>query len=200
MIREKSSASALEHNMTAQFTQGVGDVQSPDVSYDGKKIVFSMRCPASNTSKIGDVPACTGAWNIWEYDMTVGGLANGTFRRLTATGNDDVEPTYLPAGGDRVGQRLSDIIQDAIRTSTDKYGQKGLLLVKAGITGDRSEYNNQLYSQVMDYDSQVTTLLSKLSDKEDAYYTKFANLETAMQKMNSQQSWLSSQFGSSSSQ
>ncbi len=98
MIREKSSASALEHNVTAQFTQGRGDVQSPDVSYDGKKIVFSMKCPADNTSKIGNVPACTGGWNIWEYDMTVGGLTGGTFRRLTATGNDDVEPTYLPAG------------------------------------------------------------------------------------------------------
>jgi len=98
MIREKSSASALEHNVTAQFTQGVGDVQAPDVSYDGKKIIFSMRCPSSNTSMIGAVKACTGAWNIWEYDMTVGGLTGGTFRRLTATGNDDVEPTYLPAG------------------------------------------------------------------------------------------------------
>ena len=45
MIREKSSASALEHNVTAQFTQGRGDVQSPDVSYDGKKIVFAMTLP-----------------------------------------------------------------------------------------------------------------------------------------------------------
>src|SRR3954471_15937300 len=98
MIRDKSSASAQEHNVTAQFTQGRGDVQSPDVSYDGKKIIFSMRCPSDNTSKIGNVPACTGAWNIWEYDMTVGGLTAGTFRRLTATGSDDVEPTYLPAG------------------------------------------------------------------------------------------------------
>ncbi|HEY4958453.1 MAG TPA: hypothetical protein VII31_11610 [Caldimonas sp.] len=98
MIREKSSASAIEHNVTAQFTQGVGDVQSPEVSYDGKKIIFSMRCPSSNTAMIGTAKACTGAWNIWEYDMTVGGLTGGTFRRLTATGNDDVEPTYLPAG------------------------------------------------------------------------------------------------------
>ncbi|MDQ2734278.1 MAG: hypothetical protein M3Y55_04650, partial [Pseudomonadota bacterium] len=98
MIREKSSPSAAEHNITAQFTQGQGDVQSPDVSFDGKKIVFSMRCPASNTAKIGDVPACTGQWNIWEYDMTVGGLTGGTFRRLTNGGGDDVEPSYLPAG------------------------------------------------------------------------------------------------------
>ena len=88
MIRDKSSASAQEHNVTAQFTQGRGDVQNPEVSYDGKKIVFAMRCPSDNTSMIGAVPACTGAWNIWEYDMTASGLTGGTFRRLTATGGD----------------------------------------------------------------------------------------------------------------
>src|SRR5262249_49020305 len=41
MIREKASPSAPEYNITAQFTQGRGDVSSPSVSYDGKKIVFS---------------------------------------------------------------------------------------------------------------------------------------------------------------
>ena len=91
MIREKSSASATEHNVTAQFTQGVGDVQSPDVSYDGKKIVFSMRCPSTNTAMIGTVPACTGSWNVWEYDMTTGGLTGGTFRRLTSSGDRSEE-------------------------------------------------------------------------------------------------------------
>ncbi|MGZ3239034.1 MAG: hypothetical protein ACXWJK_01430, partial [Burkholderiaceae bacterium] len=98
MIREKSSPSASEHNITAQYTQGVGDASSPDVSYDGKKIIFSMRCPTSNTSTIGGVPACTGRWNIWEYDMTTGGFTGGTFRRLTSSSDsDDVDPTYLPA-------------------------------------------------------------------------------------------------------
>lgn len=99
MIREKSSPSAPEHNVTARFTQNVGDVSDPEVSYDGKKIVFAMRCPTANTAKIGDLPACTGRWNIWEYDMTTGGFAGGTFKRLTAsTDSDDVDPAYLPAG------------------------------------------------------------------------------------------------------
>ncbi len=98
-IREKSSASAIEHNITAQFTQGKGDASGPETSYDGKKIVFSMRCPTSNSSTIGGLPACTGRWNVWEYDMTVGGLTGGTFRRITAsTASDDVDATYLPAG------------------------------------------------------------------------------------------------------
>ncbi|HEX6706445.1 MAG TPA: hypothetical protein VF169_16930 [Albitalea sp.] len=101
MIREKSSASAPEHNITARFTQGHGDASDPEVSYDGKKIVFAMRCPTSNTSTLADgtTPACTGRWNIWEYDMT-SGLTSGTFKRLTSsTTDDDVDPAYLPAGG-----------------------------------------------------------------------------------------------------
>ncbi len=98
MVREKSSPSAPEHNLTAQFTQGKGDASDPEVSYDGKKIVFALRCPATNTSKVGGKPACTGRWNIWEYDMSAGGLTGGTFRRVTAsTEDDDVDPAYLPA-------------------------------------------------------------------------------------------------------
>jgi hypothetical protein len=99
IIREKSSPSAPEHNITAQFTQGKGDVADPSVSFDGKKLVFAMNCPAANTSKIGGQPACTGRWNIWEYDMTNGGLSAGTLRRITSSANDDdVAPAYLPGG------------------------------------------------------------------------------------------------------
>jgi hypothetical protein len=99
ILREKASPSAPEHNLTAQFTQGVGDASDPEVSYDGKKLVFAMKCPTSNTSQIEGAPACTGRWNIWEYDMSVGGLTGGTFRRLTAsTTDDDVDPAYLPGG------------------------------------------------------------------------------------------------------
>jgi Hydrazine synthase alpha subunit middle domain len=98
MIRERSSPSAKEFNVTAAITQGNGDVSDPEVSYDGKKIVFAMRCSTSNTSAVGGVPACTGRWNIWEYDMSAGNLSGGTFRRITSsTTDDDVDPAYLPA-------------------------------------------------------------------------------------------------------
>ena len=105
ILREKASPSAPEHNLTSQFTrdaQGVanGDASDPEVSYDGKKIVFTMRCPATNPATVDGAPACTGRWNIWEYDMSTGGLTGGSFRRLTAsTTDDDVDPAYLPGGG-----------------------------------------------------------------------------------------------------
>ncbi len=103
MLREKSSPSANEINLTARFTDGKGDASDPEVSYDGKKVVFAMKCPATNTATVdgtaGGAKACTGRWNIWEYDMTSGGLSGGTFRRLTSTStDDDVDPVYLPAG------------------------------------------------------------------------------------------------------
>lgn len=98
MLREKSSPSADEHNLTAGITQGQGDVSDPEVSYDGRKLVFALRCPTSNTSAIDGQPACTGRWNIWEYDMTAG-LTKGSLRRITSTRtDDDVDPAYLPAG------------------------------------------------------------------------------------------------------
>ena len=43
MIREKSSPSAPEHNMTTQFTMGKGDVATPEVSWDGKKILLDRK-------------------------------------------------------------------------------------------------------------------------------------------------------------
>ena len=103
MLRERSSPSATEHNLTASYTQGRGDVSDPEVSYDGRRIVFSMRCPVANTATVvvggNAVPACTGRWNLWEYDTTGTALTAGRMRRLTATtSDDDVDPAYLPAG------------------------------------------------------------------------------------------------------
>ena len=99
MVKEMSSPSATEHNLTESITQGNGDASDPEVSYNGKKIIFSLKCPTSNTSQVDGQPACTGRWNIWEYDMTDATLTTGKFRRLTSsTEDDDVDPAYLPDG------------------------------------------------------------------------------------------------------
>jgi hypothetical protein len=99
IIREKSSPSAPEHNVTSAYTRGVGDVSDPEVSYDGKKIVFAMNCPTGNNTAIGQ-NVCTGRWNIWEYTLPASGFTGGTFRRITSSAaDDDVDPYYLPGGG-----------------------------------------------------------------------------------------------------
>lgn len=94
IIRERSSPAAKEHNITAGYTRGTGDVSDPEVSYDGKKIVFAMNCPPANNA------LCTGRWNIWEYALPGGGFEGGKLRRVTSSSaDDDVDPYYLPGGG-----------------------------------------------------------------------------------------------------
>jgi flagellar hook-associated protein 2 len=95
-------------------------------------------------------------------------------------------------------QRINDILQDGLRTTRDSKGKKGYLLEKAGIKGDYSEYHNLLTQDLDRKDKVITELTSKLADKENKYYIQFSKLETAMQKMNSQSSWLSQQLGSMS--
>lgn len=91
--------------------------------------------------------------------------------------------------------RLSDVIDDNIRTSRDSNNKKGILLEKAGITGDASIAQNTLYSQISDKDDIINDLLVKLSEKENNYYKQFSAMETAINKMNSQSAWMSQQMG-----
>jgi hypothetical protein len=83
-VRDKSSPSSTETNVTGAYTKRQGDVTHPDVSFDGTKIVFAMRGPTDPS------------WSIWEYDT-----ASKAMRRVacdaTAQG-DDTEPAYLPDG------------------------------------------------------------------------------------------------------
>jgi len=90
-------------------------------------------------------------------------------------------------------QRLYDILQDNIRTTTIN-GRRGALLEKAGAPGDRSQYNNMLTSQILEYDLKISRLNELLIEKENNYYAQFAKLETLINQMNAQSAWLSQQF------
>jgi hypothetical protein len=85
-MKDLSSPSAPLVNLTADYTQGAGDVSDPEVSYDGERVLFSMRGPGNPS------------WNVFELD-----LPSRTLRRLiaddaVANAGDDVDPAYLPDG------------------------------------------------------------------------------------------------------
>ncbi|MBU3195838.1 flagellar filament capping protein FliD [Clostridium algidicarnis] len=92
-------------------------------------------------------------------------------------------------------QRVNDILLDYTRTTRNSNGKKGLLIEKAGIKGDFSEVNNTLSKDMLDRDKRIVEMEKKLFDRENGYYRKFAALEKAMNKMNSQSAWLMQQFG-----
>ena len=89
-------------------------------------------------------------------------------------------------------QRVSDVLNDAYRTTRDNSGRKGYLLEVAGLEGDT---NNTLYKNIQTLQDKLSDLQDKYNDAEDRYYSQFASLETAMNNLNSQQLWLSQQLG-----
>ncbi len=91
--------------------------------------------------------------------------------------------------------RLYDVIQDNIRTTTVN-NRKGALLEKAGIPGDRSASNNDLFNQIRSYEDKIDKMTLDYYDMEDHYYSQFAALEKLINDMNSQSSWLSQYFAS----
>ncbi len=93
-----------------------------------------------------------------------------------------------------LAQRLYDIIQNNIRTARDNNGKKGILLEKAGIKGDLTEFNNYMNKAIKDKDTLIDNLISKLITKENSLYIKFTAMEKALGQLNSQSAWLSQQF------
>ncbi|MCR4435052.1 MAG: flagellar filament capping protein FliD [Clostridiales bacterium] len=91
-------------------------------------------------------------------------------------------------------QRISDILEDNISTYRDNNGNKGVLLEKAGLVGDASEFDNLLYDEINQYTEKANDLTERLAEKEENYYKKFTNLEVFINQMNQQSSWLSSQL------
>lgn len=91
--------------------------------------------------------------------------------------------------------RISDILEDNISIYRNKDGRKGILLEKAGMEGDSSQYSSSIAKDIDDYNERIKEMLDKLIVKEENYYRQFSKLETYMNRMNSQMSWLTSQLG-----
>ena len=87
-------------------------------------------------------------------------------------------------------QRLNSIVENY----TNPFGEKGILLKKAGIKGNTTEFKNLLSEQMIQKDKFISELTKKLAAKETNFYAKFARLEKAMNQLNSQSSWLTQQF------
>ena len=98
-------------------------------------------------------------------------------------------------GEQGIFQRINDILQDYTRTKTNSSGKKGILLEKAGIKGDGSEFKSLLSEDIIKKDEKISEMIRNLAARENSFYLKFSKLETAMNKLNSQSSWLTQQLG-----
>lgn len=93
-LRERASPSAQEINVTNSVTGGKWDVRDLDTSFDGTKLIFSMRPPLIPNAREKDQPK----WAIYEYDVPSATLRKVISDSIAADLGHDVGPHYLPDG------------------------------------------------------------------------------------------------------
>lgn len=89
-------------------------------------------------------------------------------------------------------QRVNDIIRKYVTVSRDKDGNKGFLIEKAGIAGDASDDTNMLTERINDIKARLEEANDDMDDKEKQYWSRFSELEIAIQKMNTQSGYVTS--------
>lgn len=138
-----------------------------------------------------------------------GGVKNGTFTidedKLTTALEEDTDKvmrlfTETPTDSKNltsaeknsksgIAQRLKSILYDETMTVSAR------LLKKAGYEGTTTVTNNELTKSIEKYERKMEDMEKAFSKKEQALYSKYATLETMMNQLNSQQSYLLSQLG-----
>ena len=89
--------------------EGPVDIRTPDISYDAKKVLFSMRRKESEP------------FNIWELE-----LETGTARQITFSGQRDIhfrDPLYIPYPEQTVGNNLGLVSISFVSNLANEYAQ-----------------------------------------------------------------------------
>ena len=83
-------------------------------------------------------------------------------------------------------QRVSDILNDAVRTRRDASGFKGTLVEKIGVDGDTTEFNNFMTRQMDSIEERIQKAIDKMEDKETRYFDQFTRMERVISRLNAQ--------------
>lgn len=85
--------------------------------------------------------------------------------------------------------QLKSTLDDEFKSSNSS------LAKKAGLIGTSTEFNNIITKSINEKKQTISDLNALFKDKQNALYTKYSNLETALQNLNNQKSQLSSMLG-----
>jgi flagellar hook-associated protein 2 len=94
--------------------------------------------------------------------------------------------------------KLDKAIDDAVRT-TGGQGHRGSLIEMAGLPSTMSETENSIYTQMLSHNKQINALKERLEKEEARLWTQFSAMESALAKLNEQNSMLSQYLGAGSS-
>ncbi len=165
-IRSNSTATAVETNITTEITGGQGDVRDLSPSFNGSKLLFSLRLFDENEND-DEVPS----WNIYEYDLENQALrciidsdpSTAICDGLIAEQGDDIGPAYLPDGRivfssnrqKEAGQMLTDERKPRFRALDED--EDTMALVLHVMDDDGSDIQQISFNQSHDLDPTVLT-------------------------------------------
>lgn len=156
-------------------------------------IINAMRSAMQTTVEYdGGTYALSSLGIMTSTDYTEGGLLHiyGDLDDSVYSAKDDKLKKALEENPDVVIATLTGVFGNLRQTMSDK-------MAGSKYSSSMSFYNDiKMKSDVKDYESDIKDWEDKLAEMEDAYYSKFTAMETALAKLQSQQSTMSALFSS----
>lgn len=156
-------------------------------------IINAMRSAMQTTVEYdGGTYALSSLGIMTSTDYTEGGLLHiyGDPDDSVYSAKDDKLKKALEENPDVVIATLTGVFGNLRQTMSDK-------MAGSKYSSSMSFYNDiKMKSDVKDYESDIKDWEDKLAEMEDAYYSKFTAMETALAKLQSQQSAMSGLFSS----
>lgn len=156
-------------------------------------IINAMRSAMQTTVEYdGGTYALSSLGIMTSTDYTEGGLLHiyGDLDDSVYSAKDDKLKKALEENPDVVIATLTGVFGNLRQTMSDK-------MAGSKYSSSMTFYNDiKMKSDVKDYESDIKDWEDKLAEMEDAYYSKFTAMETALAKLQSQQSTMSGLFSS----
>ena len=89
--------------------------------------------------------------------------------------------------------RISDVLAKNLAT----VGKKGALINLVGSPGSSYTANTDMGKKISSMEARIETMKDKMQDEEERYWDRFTAMESALSKLQSQNSWLTSMLGGS---
>jgi flagellar hook-associated protein 2 len=121
-----------------------------------------------------------------------------TLRTALEQSPDQVEALFSTASTG-IADKLQKAVDDAVRTSGGK-GNRGTLVELAGYKSTLSDTENNISTQINNYLKRIDNFKSQLQSEESRLWSKFSSMETALAKINDQNSMLQQYLGTGASQ
>lgn len=120
------------------------------------------------------------------------------FKEKLLENPDEIANLFTQSTSDTSSTAKSGIavqVREILISNVGSYGTSGYLIDEAGLDGGLTSDQNYISEKMKEYDDKMEELKDKMEDERERYWSKFSSLETTLNNLNSQSSWLTDMLG-----